>query len=113
MEESKLKNMIILRNLPSNIIDEAIVILKENKKVKKLEKIDKVDKNKNKSYAKENKKGYVLKEAEMIISTYIEELENKKKTKEKINKKTVQRLKIYAYITSVILFIETVIIFIK
>ena len=41
MEESKLKNMVVLKNLPSNLIEEAIVILKSNKKVKKLEKIDK------------------------------------------------------------------------
>ena len=35
MEASKLKNMVILKNLPSNLVEEAIVILKENKKVKK------------------------------------------------------------------------------
>ena len=40
MKETNLKNMIFLKNLPSNIIDEAIVILKDNKKVKKLQKID-------------------------------------------------------------------------
>ena len=35
MEESKLKNMVVLKNLPSNLIEEVIVILKSNKKVKK------------------------------------------------------------------------------
>ena len=45
MEESKLKNMVVLKNLPSNLIEEAIVILKSNKKVKKLEKIDKQKRN--------------------------------------------------------------------
>ena len=33
METSKLKNMVVLRNLPSNIVEEAIIILKTNKKV--------------------------------------------------------------------------------
>ena len=113
MEASKLKNMVILKNLPSNLVEEAIVILKENKKVKKLEKIDK---NKKTEYKRANKKDYVLKEAELVVSSYIEELEEKKKTKEKLNKKTSQKLKklkIYSYITSIILFIETIILIAK
>ena len=36
MESSNLKNMVVLKNIPSNIIDEAIVVLKSNKKAKKL-----------------------------------------------------------------------------
>ncbi len=33
MEQSNLKNMVVLKNLPSNIVEEAIVILaRENKK---------------------------------------------------------------------------------
>ena len=36
MEESKLKNMVILKNLTSNLVEEAIVILKENKNVLKV-----------------------------------------------------------------------------
>ena len=57
MEESKLKNMVVLKNLPSNLIEEAIVILKSNKKVKKLEKIDKEKRNeKEKIRTNENKK---------------------------------------------------------
>ena len=39
METSKLKNMVVLRNLPSNLVDEAIIVLKSNKNIKKLEKI--------------------------------------------------------------------------
>ena len=39
MEASKLKNMVVLKNLPSNLVDEAIIILKANKRVKKLEKL--------------------------------------------------------------------------
>ena len=40
MEASKLKNMVVLKNLPSNIIDEAIIVLKGHQKVKKLQKIE-------------------------------------------------------------------------
>ena len=32
MEESKLKNMVVLKNLPSNLVEEAIIVLKSNKK---------------------------------------------------------------------------------
>ena len=41
MEASNLKNMVVLKNLPSNIVDEAIIVLKTNKKAKKLQKIEK------------------------------------------------------------------------
>ena len=41
METSNMKNMVVLKNLPSNIVDEAIIVLKSNKKVKKLQKIEK------------------------------------------------------------------------
>ena len=45
MEASKMKNMVVLKNLPSNLVEEAIVILKSNKHVKKLEKIEKQGEN--------------------------------------------------------------------
>lgn len=35
METSNMKNIVVLKNLPSNIVEEAIVILKGNKKNKK------------------------------------------------------------------------------
>ena len=38
METSNMKNIVVLKNLPSNLVEEAIVILKSSKKVKKLEK---------------------------------------------------------------------------
>ena len=34
METSKLKNMVVLKSVPSNIIEEAIIVLKKNIKVK-------------------------------------------------------------------------------
>ena len=41
MKESNLKNIVVLKNLPSNFIEEAFVILKSNKDARKLEKIEK------------------------------------------------------------------------
>ena len=42
MNQSGLKNMVVLRNLPSNIVEEAIVVLKTNSRVKQDEKIENV-----------------------------------------------------------------------
>ena len=67
MQEGKLKNMVILKNLPSNLVEEAIVILKSNKDAKKLVKIE--EHNKGDNLPKKGiEKEYVLKEAEMLIS---------------------------------------------
>jgi len=110
MESSKLKNMVILRNLPSNLVEEAIVVLKSGKKVKKLEKIEK---NRNAEGLERIKKdnSYVLKEAEMLISNYIVKLENNKhlerKKSVKHNKKYI-RLKNYAYIASFVILVQMI-----
>ena len=53
MEENKLKNMVVLKNLPSNLVEEAIIILKSSKKVKKLEKVDNDKKNEVKNLKKD------------------------------------------------------------
>lgn len=115
MSQSNLKNMVVLKNLPSNIVEEAIVIFKENKKVKNLEKVDKnkvIDNNTERVKSKE----YILKEAEMLVSNYISRLEekqnNKKINNQKVNKK-YKKIKNYAYIISIIVLIETIIIFIR
>ena len=117
MEESKLKNMVVLKNLPSNLIEEVIVILKSNKKVKKLEKIDKEKRNEEeKIKTNKNNKEFVIKEAEMKITSYITKIEeNKQKNqKNKIEQtKKVRRLKNYAYISSVIVLLQTLLLIVK
>ena len=113
MKKTNLKNMIFLKNLPSNIIDEAIVILKDNKKVKKLQKIDI-----NKAIKEENSKvknnGYIIKEAEMILNQCFSKVEEKdtKNVKQEYDKKN-KKLKRYLIITSAIVFLETIILLIK
>lgn len=97
METSKLKNMVVLKNLPSNIVDEAIIVLKTNKKVKKLQKIEK-NKNKTENDNDKKDKEYILKEAEMLVNNYISKLENNEK-KNIFNKeanKKYDKLKKYA-----------------
>lgn len=84
METSNFKNMIKLRNLPSNIIEEAIVIFKETQNVKQKELINKVNKiNINEKESKS--KDYILKEAEMLLSDYISDIEKNQQEKQKLN----------------------------
>lgn len=114
METSNLKNMVVLRNLPSNIVEEAIVILKANKRVKKLEKIEKIQNTEAQKIDKKEK-DYIFKEAEMLVSQYLSKIEDNKK-EEKISQKNkikYERLKKYAYLSSFIIFLETLIIFFK
>ena len=115
METSKMKNMVVLKNLPSNLVEEAIVILKSSKKVKKLEKIEKNNKINQEEVVKKEK-DYILKEAEMLVSSYISKIEDKKEQttiKTIKNSKKYMRLKRYAYICSIALIIQTFFLIIK
>lgn len=113
MEASNLKNMVILKNLPSNLVEEAIIILKANKKIKKLEK---VENSKGIGNSKENskEKDYILKEAEMLVSDYISKLEekNSKQMPSKKITKNYERLKTYAFVSSLIILIQAIFIII-
>ena len=100
-----MKNIVVLKNLPSNLVDEAILIIKPNKNAKKLEYICKTNSIESKEDKKEN--DYVIKEAESVIASYISKVEEKKKPqKENLNfDKKYKRLKIYSIIVSVVLFL--------
>lgn len=92
MDTENMKNMVVLRNLPSNIVDEAIVILKPNIKLKSLDMADK-NSQKNKKIKAENTKRYIINEAEMIISNYISRIENDKNRNIKTNKRIEKKCK--------------------
>ena len=111
MEASKLKNMIVLKNLPSNIVDEAIVVLKTNKKIKKLQKIEQ---NKNLISNENDKKDkeYILREAEMLVNNYISKIENNEK-KNIFNKeanKKYNKLKKYAIAITIMSVLQAIVI---
>ena len=112
METSKMKNMVVLKNLPSNLVEEAIVILKSNKKVKKLEKIEKNNKT-NQNEPSRREKDYILKEAEMLVSSYISNNTQQKTIKTIKNSKKYARLKIYSYLSSVIMIIQAILLIAK
>jgi len=81
---------VILKNLPSNMVEEAIIILKENKKIKKYQVIERKNQKEYKTKTADGdykignlqrqnvkEENYILKEAEMLVSNYITELETK------------------------------------
>lgn len=115
MEASKMKNMVVLKNLPSNLVEEAIVILKSGKKVKKLEKIEKNKRAESNGTIERKDQDYVLKEAEMLVANYITSLEKQENKTIKITKtnKKYKRLKQYAYISSFIIFIQALMLLAK
>ena len=88
METSNLKNMVILKNFPSNIVEEAIIILKQSSKVKKIQKIQKIEGMKEGKNAKRKtkEKEYIVKEAEMLVNQYISKLERQQKDKKENQK---------------------------
>lgn len=83
MDIKNMKNIVVLKNLPSNMIEEAFVILKDNVKVHK-EQLAGKNKENNNSIKKDN--DFVVKEAEMIVSDYVNQFEEKKisATREKL-----------------------------
>lgn len=103
MQESNMKNIVVLKNLPSNLIDEAIIIIKSNKNARKLEHIEKTSGSS--CDEQKNTKDYVIKEAESVISNYIAKVEKNKivkKSKNNIENK-YKRLKAYSIFVSIIL----------
>lgn len=78
MQLSKMKNIIVLRGMSSNVVDEAIVVLKPNIKLKQSEYHPKGKK----VYNDKNKKMIVAKEAEDTINSYIKRIQRESKIKE-------------------------------
>lgn len=113
MNISDMKNIVVLKNLPSNLVEEAIVVLKENKKIHKYQLAQK-ETNKNEKEVKDNK-DYIIKEAEMLVKNYTENLE-KKSTKWKNNIKKLEkryknsiRLNFFLFFTTILGIIFTLI----
>lgn len=116
MGEIKKQNTIVLRNLPSNLIEEATIVFKNKKTVKEIEKAEKERKKQESTIIPvKNKEGkrqsYAIKEAEMVIVDYVSGIEEKRKNinlrNNKVNKK-YKRLKIYSIATTALFLLETI-----
>jgi len=82
MEINNIKNIVVLKNLPSNIVDEAIVVLKNNEIIKDRELVE----NKQNKKVKNKNKDKIVKEEENVIATYITNIEKQK------NKKSIEEV---------------------
>ena len=102
MNTSNMKNILILRDLPSNLVEEAIIFLKENAKQRKFEFID----------DKSDKKignDYIVNEAKMIVSDYISKEEKKYDCKKYIEiKQKYKKQKKISIILLICLFISVI-----
>lgn len=109
MDTSGMKNIVVLKELPSNIVEEAIFILKSNKYAKKFETIEKNNKQNNPKN-KEKDKEYIIKEAEMIVSNFVNKIENNKVSDKpsKTLKTKYKILKNYSIIISIALLISLI-----
>ena len=111
MEMNNNKNMVVLKNLPSNIVEEAYVVLKSRKKARKLQKIEKnTEESKREFTSKDN---YVVKEAELLVSDYLEKINNNKMILNVKTKRKYKRLKNYAYISSIVMCLQFLMLIIK
>ena len=99
MENNKIKNTIVLRGMASNVVDEAIVILKPHIKIKKTQVVNNIRE-------KSNSKELILKEAEHIVSEYVNKISVKEIENEKLKlERKVKKLKIISFMFFIILII--------
>ncbi len=91
---NQMKNIIVLKELPSNIIEEAFVILKPNKKIK----VNNVAENSNKET--EHTSEYIIKEAEMVINSYLSSTDEDTKLRSKTIKRIEKKYKRLKRITT-------------
>ena len=135
MNKENVKNVIILKNLPSNLIDEAIMVVKDKKKVKNIDTSnlikdggenfstlnDKQVKNraiqgymreedlKNIEKIKKEDRKYVIKEAEMVIGNFLSKIEKEKQQKSYSTRQVelkYKRLKLITVILSLIIVVN-------
>ena len=94
MDKEYMKNMVVLKNLPSNIVEEAIVVLKPNIKLKTLDVAEtKKENSHHQERMQENKKKYIINEAQVVISNYLSKIEKQKRSEIQINKKIEKKYK--------------------
>ena len=102
MDTNNMRNTVILKNLPSNLIEEAFVVLKKNQRIKKFEYVDNQKENFCFEKNQDEDNEFVIKEAELLISNYIEKIENQDMCGNKANLEFEKKYKKWkSYIDSV------------
>lgn len=94
MEINNMRNLIILKNLPSNLVEEAFIVLKKNQKIKKLEYTEGcLDRFSEEKFSESASEDYIVKEAELLVSEYINKLEKQDLGGNKCNLKLIKKCK--------------------
>jgi len=75
MNVSHMKNIIVLKDLPSNLVDEAIVILKSGSKIKNKEIVDTKAHQGNFEDMSDGNYETAIKEAEFLVENYMNKIE--------------------------------------
>lgn len=126
MSKENTRNVIILKNLPSNLVDEAIIVVKDKKKIENYMKeseykdvinyktgnngviygdINTESLKKIENIKKEDRK-YVIKEAEIVVSNYIKRIEDnladRKIDRLKKSYKKTKKLNVFLAMTTII-----------
>ena len=86
MNINKMRNIVILKDLPSNLVEEAFVVLKNNQRIKNVEYAD----NSFEKFSDE----YIVQEAELIVSSYIAKIEDKDPNGKKSEKSLMKKYKL-------------------
>lgn len=107
MEEINLKNTITLKNLPSNLIEKAVIVFKDKKTVKEIQKIEQ-QYNKEGQHTSKKTSCYAIKEAELIVTNYLKEINNNTKNKMVNNNRSNKKIKIYSVVVTILLLIQTI-----
>ena len=118
MNPENMKNIIILKNLPSNLIDEAIVVVKNKKETKDINYKTLMQDGKSRAiqgYMKEEElkkienikkeeRNYIIKEAEMVVTNYIAKIEKPILVEKKMKKleKSYKKVRILNLMLAVI-----------
>lgn len=102
MQNRKLKNTIVLKGMASNIVEEAIVVLKPHVKLKQKEYVDKNNYIESSNFTN----NHIVKEAENVILSYIAKIENKKNMDKSYKKMRKYR---FLQVSNIALIIITVI----
>lgn len=106
-----MKNMVVLKNLPSNMVEEAIIIFKETSKIKARDVINKTN-SINQIQEKGKSKDIIFKEAEILINDYVKKIEqqkNKNLFNQKINNKFLKK---YSLVVTILCIISLIVNFI-
>lgn len=101
MDINKMRNIVILKDLPSNLVEEAFVVLKNNQKIKNAQYADSKFEKLSEDMVREdnNYDEYIVKEAEFVVSNYINKLENQDLRENKTEKNLLKKYKIMRALT--------------